>query len=406
MTGSRATRLSLPFLLAAALLLAVPSGAFATRTLGLSSGSFKFDVSAGKTVGGVVYVTNDGTEPIKVLVYSSDQKVDPKGNITYSVPSRGDLSGMDQPSTWTQVKMPEDSQALGNIPYIELAPKQRVPVKFSFTIPPNVPPGDHNVMIFFEMFELPKAGQGAVSAVSGRLGSRITLRVAGDFVERLEVRPFVVPSFVIGSEVPYRFTVSNLGNIDQRVGARMLLLDRNDDTVVEQTPIDGRIVFAGNSLEASGTAIVQKGGIGKYTLRVDVSPVDDAGKALKGGKDTITKSRTVWLLPLWLVIAVGTLLVLIIARLVWALARRSARRSLGDGGDTPGPEKAPRSKHSRSRDPETQARREARERRRAGEATASVADDVTAPLTEAPTSPVAEEPTTPLAEDAPDDSEL
>ena len=356
----RAAWLVAPLLLAVICALRIPAPAFATKTLGLSSGTFLFDVSAGKTVGGQVVVTNDGTEPIKVLVYASDQKVDDKGGVVYTVPSRGDLSEMDQPSTWTQVKMPADSQALGNIPYIELKPKQRVPVKFSFTIPPDVPPGDHNVLIFFEMFDTPKPGEGAVSAVSGRLGSRITLRVAGEFVRRLEVRPFVVPSFVIGSEVPYRFTVSNVGNIDQRVGARMLLLDRNDATVIEQTPIDGRIVFAANSLESSGTALVQKGGFGPHKVRIDVTAVDDEGKALNAGKDTITDTRTVWLLPLWLAIAAGTLVVLIIARIIWTRATRAARRDRNDGP----PPQAPRPDRAHSRDPEGAARREARERRR------------------------------------------
>ena len=345
-----------------AVALALPAGAFATKTLGLSSGTFKFDVSAGKAVGGVVYVSNDGTESIKVLVYASDQKIDPKGSITYTVPSRGDLSALDQPSTWTQVKMPEDSKSLGNIPYIELKPGQRVPVKFSFTIPPNVPPGDHNVLIFFEMFEMPQAGDGAVSAISGRLGSRITLRVAGEFVKTLEVRPFMVPAFVIGSEVPYRFTVRSEGNIDQRVGARMLLLDRNDEVIVEQTPIDSRIVFAGNNLEATGTALVQKGGIGPHKIRIDVTAVDEEGKALNAGKDTITRSRTVWLLPRWLVIALGALLVLIVARLVWMIALRSARKSTERDDDTTPPTK--RSRRSHSDDPAAQTRRDARELRR------------------------------------------
>ncbi len=349
-------------ILACAVALALPVGAFGVKTLGLSSGTFKFDASAGKSVGGVVYVANDGDEDIKVLVYASDQKVDPKGALTYTVPSRGDLSALDQPSTWTQVKMPADSKSLGNIPYIELKPGQRVPVKFSFTIPPNVPPGDHNVLLFFEMFDTPGAGEGAVSAVSGRLGSRITLRVAGEFVKRLEVRPFVVPAFVIGDEVPYRFTVNNLGNIDQRAGARMLLLDRNDEVLVEKTPIDGRIVFAGTSMEASGSAVVG-GGIGPHSVRIDVTPVDDEGKALDSGKETITQSRNVWLIPLWLVIAVGTVVVLAIARIVWGFALRAARRRNGDDSDDSAP-KGRRVGRSKTRDSETDSRREARESRR------------------------------------------
>lgn len=393
----RATRLVALLSFLVAVCLALPAGAFAAKTLGLSSGTFLLSASAGKTVGGEVFVTNDGTEAIKVLVYSSDQKVDAKGNITYSVPSRGDLSALDQPSTWAQIKMPEDSKSLGNIPYIELTPGQRVPVKFSFTVPPNVPPGDHNVLIFFEMFEMPQAGEGAVSAISGRLGSRITLRVAGEFVERLEVRPFVVPAFVIGGEVPYRFTARNEGNIDQRVGARMLLLNRSDEVLVEQTPIDSRIVFAGSNLEATGTALVQRGGIGPYKVRIDVTAVDDEGKPIDAGKDTITQTRTVWLLPLWLVVAIGALLVLIVWRLVWMFALRSARKSTVRDDDTTPPAK--RSRRLRSGDAVAEARREAREQRRA--AGGSAANEASDAESVAPVVPVVQ--AVPSDQEAPND---
>ena len=53
---------------AVAALLIYPGAAFATRTLGLSAGTFKFDVSAGQQVSGQVIVMNDGTEPLKVMV--------------------------------------------------------------------------------------------------------------------------------------------------------------------------------------------------------------------------------------------------------------------------------------------------------------------------------------------------
>jgi len=323
--AGHARALAAAALLFAALLL-VPSSAFATRTLGLSAGTFRFDLAAGQQGDGQVIVMNDGSEPLKVMVYASDQSVDAKGGVTYQTPTRADLSSLALPSSWTTIKMPENSKSLGNIPYLELAPGQRVPVNFSITVPPNVAPGDHNVIIFFESFEPPKTGQGAQSNVAGRLGARVTLRVAGEFVRKLEVRPFTVPAYVIGGEVPFDFLVRNTGNVDQRIGARVLLLDRNDNEVQRRTAIDGTTNFAGTNLESSGTIIADKMPFGQFKVRLDVSPVDDTGKATNSGADTISESRTVWLIPFWLIAVVGVVLVLVLLRIVWVVAARSARR--------------------------------------------------------------------------------
>lgn len=309
-----------------ATMISLPASAYAVRTLGLSSGSFKFDVQSGSTVDGEVVVINSGDEPLKVMVYASDQKVDEKGGVTYVAPTRADLASTSNPSTWVRVSMPANSKSIGNIPYLEIAPGKRVPVKFSLTVPPGIAPGDHNLLLFFESFELPKPGEGAQSVISGRIGSRVTLRVQGDVVEKLEVRPFTVPAFVVGATIPYAFTVRNLGNVDQRVGARTLLLDRNDTEVLKQIPIDGRTVFAGTNMESTGTLVVEKMPIGKYKVRIDVTQVDETGKAVNSGKDTITAIRDVWLLPLWLLILVAVIIVLVIVRLIWMLSAAFTRR--------------------------------------------------------------------------------
>jgi len=366
--------------------LAIPAPALATKTLGLSSGTFKFSVAAGDVVGGQVFVVNDGTEPLKVLVYAADQRVDDKGTIAYTAPSRADLASQQNPSTWTRVSMPADSKSLGNIPYLELKPGQRFPVKFSFTVPTSVTPGDHNVVVFFESFEMPKAGEGAQSMVSGRLGARVTLRVKGEIVERLDVRPFEVPAFVIGSEIPYRYVVRNLGNVDQRVIGRALLLDRSENEVTSQIPIEARLVFAGEQLEASGTLVAERQPWGPHSVSIDVTPVDDTNRPIDSGKNAITKTRTVWLIPLWLVVAVIAIAVLVVGRLIWTAALRAANRShekASKGGALTRPtpddddDDNPTGPSRTSRESEAQARREARAHRQLeAEAEARELEDV------------------------------
>jgi len=305
---------------------ALPAAAHATRTLGLSAGTFNFEVPASGELTGVVVVSAEGDEAMKVMVYASDQKVDENGNVTYIAPTRADIASLGNPSSWVRIAMPANSKSIGNIPYLELAPGEKVPVEFSLSVPPNTEPGDHNVLVFFESFELPAAGETVQSTISGRLGSRITLRMPGELFKKLEVRPFNVPAFVTNGEVPYDFVVRNLGNVDQRVGARILFLDRNGNEVASQTPINGRTLFAGSNTLSTGTVLAQGVAIGPYKVRLDVTEVDDQGEAINQGKDTITQEKTVWLIPLWLIIAAGVLVIVVIVRVIWASAASSTRR--------------------------------------------------------------------------------
>jgi hypothetical protein len=313
--------------IAMAAMLVAPGSAFAVRKLALSNGSFKFSGAAGDTINGSIVVVNAGDEPIKVLVYSADQNVDGQGRLSFTVPSRADFSSTNLPSAWVRVNMPQNSQSVGNIPFIALTPKQRVPIDFSIKIPADVPPGDHNVMLFFEMFSGEGLGKGAGAEISGRIGTRVQLRVKGSVIERLEMSRFAVPAFVIGQDVSTDFTVHDLGNTDQRVVANVRLLDRNDDAVTQIRPINNVLVFAGKNLESSGTLAPGKQLIGQYTASVEVVPVDENGQPVaSAAQNTVLEKKTVWILPLWLVVTIGALLALLFLWIIWSAGRRSALR--------------------------------------------------------------------------------
>lgn len=314
-------------LLAATTLIAAltPTMAFAERTIGLSSGTFRFDVEAGEDSSGTVYLSNDGDEDVRVLVYAADQEVDESGNLAYDAPTRADITQLDRPSSWISVKMPSDSKSLGNVPYIELKPGERVPISFSITVPTSIQPGDHNLLLFFEMFDRSGQQEGAATVVSGRIGSRITMRVKGELFSRITMRPFEVPAFVIGSSVPYRAVVNQDGNIDQRVSMAAALRNRSGNDIASQTPIDSLLVFAGESREASGSLTGNGPLFGSYTVAVDLTQVDDEGRPLDQGADTITEERSVFMVPLWAVIAAGALLVLVMGWVIWAFGRRSGK---------------------------------------------------------------------------------
>jgi hypothetical protein len=312
-------------------LMAMPSSAFAVAKLGLSAGRFQFALPAGGQASGVVIVSDDGDEPLKVKVYASDMVVDQAGSVTYKTPTPEDLTALQLPSSWTTIKMPANSKSFGNVPYLELAPSQRIPVKFSFVVPPTATPGDHNVVIFFEAFQPPTPGKNTQSLVFGRLGSRVTLRIQGPFVQKLDVRPFDVPQWLIGDNVPWSFVVRNTGNLDQRVTSNVTLIDRSGNQLAQKTAINALTVFASSNLAASGNIAPSSGlGLGEYNVHLDVVPVDDSGKPVDTGAKPVSEALSVWLIPRWLVITavavVGALVVLLVVWIVVAGRRRRAAR--------------------------------------------------------------------------------
>jgi len=122
-------------LLAAAFVLAIPAPAFAERTIGLSSGTFEFTVEPGQSGKGEVIVSNDGDEPLKALVYVSDLEVSETGEQTFTTPDRQNVTSLATPATWFRIYMPTDSKSVGNTPYLELEPGEKIPIAFEF-LPP------------------------------------------------------------------------------------------------------------------------------------------------------------------------------------------------------------------------------------------------------------------------------
>jgi hypothetical protein len=326
LTLQRAFTVGVLAAVASVALLAWPQAAMARKTLGLSTGSFEFSVAAGQGGKGDVTVMNDGTEPIKVLVYTANQTVDSKGVVTYTTPSINDPASMETPATWLRVQMPASSKSVGNTPYLEMTPGQKVPVRFNFTTPANVAPGDHQILLFFEMFEFRKGANGAVSKVSGRLGSRIRIRVQGDLIERLDVRPFVIPSYVMRPVIPFVFTVRNGGNIDKTVSSTVTILDRNENERFSSSVMSDTTIFAGTDVERSGTLLPRGLTFGRFTVRLTTNYPREGSPGGAQLPQQIVKDRSIWIVPLWFLVIIGFILLALVLWAAWRLAVRSAVR--------------------------------------------------------------------------------
>jgi hypothetical protein len=326
----RARRLAaLVLVFALAVPMALPTPAAAVRTVGISAPTFDFNVAAGQSGKGELYVINDGTEPIKVMVYAANQKTDAKGKVTYEVPKFGE-PGFSGPATWFRIQMPQDSKAIGNTPYLEMKPKQRILVKFNFEVPKGVPAGDHQVLVFFEMFDFAQGG-GMLSTVSGRVGSRVHVRVQGTIVEKVTVQPFNVRGLVIGDLMPYDFVVRNDGNVDKSVTAKLEMLDAGENVLQSSTVMTGTVLYARSMTEQGATLTLKGVGVGKFTARLTATYPREPDAQGAAVPVDIVKDRTVWVFPLWLVIGAVVLIGGLVLWLTWLGAVKAAERKAARG---------------------------------------------------------------------------
>lgn len=296
-------RLTAVLLLGTLLVAALPSAAVAEKTLGLSTSKFEFSVGAGQGGTGDLLVLNDGDESLQVLVYSANQVVNEKGEITYEIPNRNSPGFGQDPASWISVKTPTSTKTIGNTPLLELEPGDRVPVEFDFTVPEQVAPGDHQVILFFEMVGEAENTGAPTAVIAGRLGARVRIRVQGQIVEQMDVQPFSIRNLVIGDAVAYTFIIKNDGNVDKVVNGRLLLLDGDENEVFSSDVATETVIYANTNAEYTGV-IKPDVVLGKYTARLVIDYLREGASPGQEVGDSVVKDRAIWIFPLWLVIVV------------------------------------------------------------------------------------------------------
>lgn len=315
--------------LAAALL--IPSSAMAERTIALSTGAFDLALAPGQSSADRIGVANNGDEPLTALVYTADVKADETGEQTYVRPGPDLKNFLTSPASWVRVKVPDSTKIVANTPYLEMAPGQELPVDFELVVPRNAPPGDYNVVVFFEMFEFSDGDEGAISRVSGRIGSRIDLRVVGDVIDKVVVGPFVAQKLVIGDKASFSTKVTNDGNIDKKITVDLKLVGEGEEQLWSKRLDKAANLYAKQDRLYDGTVAFKGVGFGKYTFRTQVEyqrELGDEARTLEPVSENV--DRTIWIIPLWLAILIILLVGLPLLYLTYRASTIGIRRKLRD----------------------------------------------------------------------------
>ena len=321
--------MALSALIAVSLLGFAPTSALADRTISLSSGTIELSLPPGATGSGTITVGNDGTELIRALVYVADASTGPKGVPTYERLPDGAPPTPGSAASWLDLHLPPGVKMKGTTPYIELKVGEQLTIPFTEKVPSFATPGDHNAVVFFEMFNTsPRVPKGSMSQVTGRIGCRIVTHVRGTVIDRLEVQRFAMEGFVIGDKAAYSFTIANTGNVDKRYSATFELLDGAGRRVSGSTVASESVVYAGNRASYAGFATFRGAGLGAYRVVLHVShALVNRDPTAPVRQRTSEQARTIIMVPFWVVVALAAVVAVALLWIGWIGFKRVRRRS-------------------------------------------------------------------------------
>lgn len=267
--------------------------------------NFGYEIPPGHQVTDAIVVTNLSTIELTLQVYTADGYTTPSGSL--------DLLTADEPSvalgSWVSVETRD----------LTLAPGERAEVPFTITVPTDAAVGDHPGGIVAA--HSATSEHGSVRQDS-RLGSRIHVRVPGEYQVSLEVSEVALtydagwnPFASAGMHLTYRIT--NTGNVRtfahesvDLAGPAGLGASNLRSTTPEVLP--------GDSIERS----IDLGRTGPLVrLSADVALTPEAVGGLPG--EQVNASTAVWSIP-WGALVLAGVLITISAGIV--LRRRTRRK--------------------------------------------------------------------------------
>ena len=269
-------------------------------TLSVSPTRQELTFDPGKTYDLSITVTNAGNSEATFIPAAGPYYPTADGNLDYSAEN-------DHTQLWNWISFTQDS--------FTLAPGAKAEVNFTITVPADAPGGGQYAAVYAEVH----ASEGGLNNVS-RVGSLIVGRVDGEIIERGELLAQNVPTVVLGANFTPSVSIKNTGNVNFAVVSRLYVKDILSGNVLFDSTTDGddqqqvypdmTRTFSFNWEGLPGVGIFEV----EYT-------VNFAGQSH-------SVQRTVWAVPLWLLLTViGVLAFLVIfGWMAFAHSRLEARR--------------------------------------------------------------------------------
>ncbi len=194
---------------------------------------------------------------------------------------------------------------------VNLAPDEEVPVPVTITVPDFATPGSHFAGIFVSMD--PPRMRTVGASVAYQVANIVSIRVAGDVIEKAEIRQFSTGNYIYGKPlVDFEARVENKGStlvrpigpleVTNMFGKKVAMLTFNESKAA---------IFPGATRNFEITWEDEGPGFGRYEARLSLVYGE------QGRQSTITSTVTFWILPANILLpALGTLLFLLLVTFV------------------------------------------------------------------------------------------
>ena len=261
----------------------------------------------GKTYSQKIKVSNPSNTVIELYPISMNFTSDGEGGQPKFVAAE---SGDEKYSLATWIKVSQTN--------IAVAPQQIVEFEYVINVPRNAEPGGHYGVIFFSTQPQETSGSSTRVSISSMVGSLIMLSVDGAISESAMVQDFWFPKIIFSGALNISTKIANTGNIHLKPTGEV---DITGILTSDKTSITFNSV-RGNILPDSTRAFYDNWAFNKYK---NIGPHRIDLKILYGeGGKSLNASRTVWILPWWLIITIFLIIVAIII-IIFSIKRRKRK---------------------------------------------------------------------------------
>ncbi len=280
--------------------------------------TFSYELAPGASVSDSVSVWNFGDVTLTFRVYATDAFNNQTGQFTLFP---GDTAPRDVGS-W--IKLQTNN--------IAVAPKQRVDIPMTITVPNDATPGDHAGAVIASSPTPTLNAQGQKITVDRRVGSRVYTRVAGPVnpelvVENLSTKYHGIFNPFSGS-TDVEYTVRNPGNV--RLGAHQTLVikDPLGRTIATRRLEDLAELLPDNAVTITAKLTGIEAAL-RLTAEVQLDPFRPQGVSERL-PESIAATGHAWAIP-WTLLLVAAL-----AFLLWRISKRWRDRQHGPAPRTHG----------------------------------------------------------------------
>jgi hypothetical protein len=227
---------------------------------------------------------------------------------------------------------------------LEVKAGEERPISFILSVPQDASPCDHfgGVFVSAEPPELENSG----AAIGYQVANIVSIRVAGECVEKAQIRQFSTDNYVYGSSnVEFNLKFENSGNTLLRPIGPLVITNMFGKEVANQVfNEDLAGVFPGVTREFVFSWTSDEIGFGRYEAQVSPSYGED------GFKQTAFATATFWILPMNIILpAAGVLATLLL--IAYISIRIYVQRKLAFYGATAGTRKLVRRRSSNGTTP-------------------------------------------------------